>query len=518
MAACALLLTAPGCDKTEASAPHQAAKPTKEASGADAGSARANTASPQIVYAKGPPPKPTDVIAHAGPIEVTVADFDKAMHKSLLVAPAGMTKLPKERLAIPQLQLGVTRNLMGTKIIEREAKRRGLKATDAEKFAALNANKRLARYADALKAHKPNAALTKRGVSLDDLDAVATELVLRNKLRDALLANVSDDTLWKAYVERYDRAQLLLASVLNTPTMDEISDFIDQHHDRIEAYFESNKRHYRIPEMVHLITLAPKPGHKADPKVLKKAAHRLANNELASKIGADLGLVADDNAMLVRGENPVAFHSKPDKTGFETKGPRGAYAWKVVDFQKSKPAKLDGSTEREIAARLLRQHTAVPSKKKRIEKAIALMEKVPASPHGSVSDNDLKRLRQKLQTLRLQIVKTKVFSHNARGFIPGVGLAEEVAKQAFASDMSHPVSPKPILSRDKLWAFRLLKREHASRKKFGKDKKAFKKEFDDAMKGRVLDQFVDSYEDAKGSKMNLKPLQIKYGTMKKRRR
>jgi hypothetical protein len=515
-----------GCDKADLdphkSGPNQPGPDTDPSQQATTESSSSAGAEPTIVYKKGPKPGANTVLAEAGDIEVTLSDFERAMRRSTLVAPDGQLEVSKQRLARPQLQMTVVRNLLSSKIIDQQAAQRGLAASLDEKVAALESTGRLAPYADFLKEGRQNEdapevpALKKRGLTVDDLDAIATDMVLRDKLRDVLVTQIDDDQLWDAYRQQNDRIRLLVASVRNTPTMDEITGFIDTHLERIEEHFERHKKKYRRPAMVRLATVAPEPGRDADPAVLEQAATRLKKGDDPDKVAADLGMRADADARLVRGENPEAFDAEVTSTGFQTQGARGAYAWRVRGKRDSKEPKLTASLQREIAAELLRHEDVVASKGKRIKEAIAAMKKLELPQGDAAAKAALDALEAKLEAKNVEVEQTPMFPRNARGFIPGVGLAEEVAEQAYQLDLDDPVADEPILSRAKVWAVRVLDHQTKDREAFEEDKEAFRQEYAKRVRDRLVDQFVSHVEDQANTTLDLVPLQIKYGKLQKR--
>jgi hypothetical protein len=482
-----------------------------------AGSSNSDKDGPKIVYKEGPEPAADTVLAEAGDIEVTLADFERAMRQSTLVAPDGQTEAPKERLASPHLQVNVVRNLLSSKIIMQQAERRDLEATLDEKVAALESKSRLAAYAAILKKGDEKAPeLEKRGLALEDLDLVATELVLRDKLRDQLVAQIDDEQLWQAYQQQNDRMRLLLAGVRNTPTMEEISAFVEEHPERIEAHFSANKKDYRSPTMVELTILAPEPGKSVDASVLEKAAARLDKGDKPQVIAKDLGLRSDPTALLVRGENPKAFDAEVGSTDFQTSGARGAYAWKVGEKRDSKAPTLTASLNREIAAELLRDQSVVPSKGERVKEAIAALKELDLPEGDDAAKQALDALETKLEAKGLDVEQTPMFARNGRGFIPGVGLAEEVAKKAYELELDAPVADEPILSRGKVWAVRVLDHQTKDREAFEEEKEAFRKEYAERVRDRLVDQLVSYYEDEHDATLDLAPLQIKYGKLQKR--
>ncbi len=517
LAACVLAVwLLAGCDKKERQASENGADTSASASETPAEASNSAADGPKIIYAEGPKPGPDTVLAEAGEVEVTLADFERSMKRSMLIAPEGMTEVPKERLATPHLQINVVRNLLSTKIIAKEAERRGLTASLDEKVAALESSRQIAELAPLLRKEKAEEAkLEKIGLTRDDLHTIARNIVLRQKLRAALADDISDEQLWKAYEQQHNQIRLLLVGARNTPSMGEISTHVEEHPERIKEHFDKNKKRYRSPMMVRLTMLSPAPGQKVDPATLQEAAEHLDRGDAPAKIASELGLESESGALLVRGENTRAFDAEAGSTGFQTKGPRGAYAWKVEGHRDSKEAELTAALKREIAAELLRQNTIVASRQAKLADAIEQMGTLPTTGTGKGSEVAAKKLAPKLEAKGLEVHVTPMFSHNERGFIPGVGLAEEISEKAFAMDLHDPIVDKPILSRGKAWAFRVLDRQKASREQFEKEKEAFRKQYVERLKDRLVMQFTNHYEDQHNARLDLEPLRVKYGTLQK---
>jgi hypothetical protein len=397
---------------------------------------------------------PDTVLAEAGPVRVTMQDFEHSLRLSRLVAPEGQLQPAVERLASPRLHARVVQSLLKAKIIRHVAAERDITASAEEKIAALKSRRNLARYAPILKAsagesddadaestadegraedaaEKAAAELKKRRLEPADLEFAAERLALEKKLRAALVDAINEEDLWRDYTWRADRAKVLQVHASNIPTMGEVRNFVAAHPEQIEEYFARNK------------------------------------NRWASG---------------------------------------------------SEPVELTDSLRRRIASTLLARDSVVPSVRKKLRRAIEEMEKLQDAGFSNLSEAKRKQavdeLIEAFESRGLSASRTPLFSHNARGFIPEFGLAEELAREIFAAELSDPVSPEPILSRGKVWAFMLLEREHPSREEFEANKKSLRKEYVARAKGSIVDRFVGSFQRKHGARLNLEPLRIKYGATK----
>ncbi|MFW5966246.1 MAG: hypothetical protein ACOCV2_01955 [Persicimonas sp.] len=499
-----------GCDKRGEEAEDERADATdradtsKEASGAN------------IEYADGPKPKADTVLAEGDDIEVTFADYEEALRRSLLTAPEGVDEMPKERLAMPRFQLGMARNLVRSAIIVREAERRELEATEEEKIEALSSHSRLSPLAEILEEDADDERLEEHDLDRSDVDEMATELVYEEKLAESLLDDLDDEALWEEWKREHDRFELLVVSTRNTPRGEELEAFIDEHRDRIEEHFEENEDDYRDPRMVRLLRLIPRDSDEGDRETFEEAAARLEKGQDPEKIAEKLGLRVDDSELMVRQENPDAFASEKGETGVQLGRPKGPYAWRVEGFREPGEAELDRAVEREIGAKLYSSQQIVDSRGERIEEAIAILEDLPADSEGRVEDGAVEEAVDKLDKMGLQVERTDSFARNERGYIPGVGLAEEVAEHAFEElSLDAPTTDEPILSREKVWAVRLLDRQRPDRDEFEENKDEFEQKLRDQLEDRIVGDFVSGFQDEHDVEFDLNPLRAEYGTLQK---
>jgi hypothetical protein len=479
----------------------------------------------EIVYESGKQPSDDTVLASAGDIEVTLADFEIAMKRSLLVAPRKdgdvRTEVPPERLAVPHTQISVVRRLLAGKVIEQAAKKRGIEVTAKEKAEALETHPRLSEYADLVAdpPEKPPSELAKLGLGVEDLAEIAEDRILRQKLRDELLAEIDDDDLWEAYKSRNDTVKLVLAWVRNTPSSATIDSFVAQQksdeNSEIEQHFNENKRRYRRPKMLEAVLLKPPAGEEVSEDTLATAAERLEDEADYEQIAEDLGLELEERARLVRQENKEAFGAEVGTTGYQTSGPRGAYAWRVTGYQESEDATLTSGLRRQIAAELLREIAVVPTAASKLTKLRRAMKEAETDAQGRLTDSALEQLREKAESMGLKFVVTEDFPLTPRGYIPGVGLAQEVSREAKELTMDQPLAPRPILSRGKAYVVRLQDRHVPTREEFERNKESFRERYIAEKKRKIVQEFVARWENEHEVQMDMRPLRVKYGVAQK---
>src|SRR5690554_4756585 len=181
-------------------------------------------------------------------------------------------------------------------------------------------------------------------------------------------------------------------------------------------------------------------------------------------------------------------------------------------------AELDDALRRQIAGILLAEEAVIPSVRKKMMDAIRTVQeagKVPAAGDSKASKAAHARaidgLKKKLEAQGAAVYTPPIFSRAQQGFIPEIGLSEPLARAIFASDMGEPVSPKPILSRQKAWGFLLLEREHPSREAFEAQKEETRAQYRAALKDSIVDAYVQNYFGSHDPNIDFDPLIKAYG-------
>lgn len=412
-----------GCDSSKKSPPAEPPAEHVAPDGADgsAGAEQVDTG-------------PTALLAEAGPVRVTMQDFEHSRYMARLVNPMDALEIPDAQVASTQLQILVTRSLLNDHIIRHLAAERGLTVTDEERRQALESRAQIAHFAPLFSSGSPDAAapaadeLKARGLTMADLADAADGIAYERKLQEALLEAISDEDLWRDYAWRNDRAGALLVYTTNTPTMEELLAYLDKHPDEVASYFDKNKQRWQ------------------------------------------------------RADAPVEF---------------------------------DDAMRRHIAAILVADKAPVPSVQVRVDRAIAKMQKI--APEISAKNKKIERMKavnqlvQEFKDEGLSAVRTDLFPRDPRGFVPDIGIVEDLTQQLFEVDLSDPVSARPIFARDKVWAFMLLEREHLSRENFEREKSEFRQGFIERVKDTLVEQYVEGFARKHDAKFDLRPLRQKYG-------
>ena len=510
-----------GCDSPSEQSPRSGDEP-EPASGQQEPEKNSEPSKPRrgrIQHKEGPAPAPETVLAKAGELEVTLREYERFMRQSRLFAPAeqgSVPEIPRLRQANPRLQTQSLRSLLKQEIIMQTAVERGIEASNEEVESYIREHEKLGRFVGDGEARELDLP---EGFSRSDLREVARAELLKNKVRAALLAALDRDDLWRMYRRRKDTARIAYVSVENTPTPDEIERLVgsDDPSDRrrISEYFEKHQSRYRMPRLVKLAVVKPEPGTEIEESKLERAAKLLSEGGAAAEVASELELKHETQAFLVRQENPEAFGAEKGETGWETEGPRGAYAWRVEGWRESETAQLERGLRREVAADLLRE-TVVTSARRKLQPVLEAMRRVDAGEDGIVSSRELKPVEEVTRGSELKLVETKPFSSGPQPTVEGLGLAKRVAGAAFELDASSRVVDEPVLSRGRAVAMMLLERDRPRREEFESQYESFREKVLAEQKKVVLDHYVSDWLSEHEPELDVEPLHIKYGVLKKK--
>jgi hypothetical protein len=475
------------------------------------------------------PARPSpDAIAWGDGISVTTAEFERAVRQGVFfTTDEGLFTdgaIPDEALSRAYLQLSVSRGLVSMKLLELEAQRRGISPSPEDVEAFIKSHNSLARFAStpfkASDGREIPHPWDRYGVTRDDLVQVARGLLLQDRIRDALVADLAKEDLWDSYRVANTRRRLLIAHSPNIPTSDEIDKLIArdeaQPKSSITEYFERNKRLYLSPRTIKLTMLSAPYGSDItkwrDP--LAKAAERLKAGEPEAQIAKDLKLTLQKDVSLVRQENSIAFQAKVGDTGYAEYGPRGIYAWRLDATEESKLPELDRPLRREIAATLL-QHQLTNNAKNLHAELAELLAKLPVNDVGDVPPADLDALRKKFADSDVQLLVTEPFPASPDGFIPGAGLVEPLSKAAFSLSMAAPMLPSPVVSRQRVYSARLLDQEEASKDAYEAERAAWTKKTQDQRAPTILEATIGDLREQRQVQVDLEPLRVKFGRQDK---
>jgi hypothetical protein len=518
----ALIACSLGCQDAKPKPPApDAAKPKAQA---DAGSAtppatpKPDAGEPYAIEKEpGEMPGPDAILAQAGSHTVTLADFETNMRRGMLFLDAkdleGVSDPPMEWFAMPQKQVTLTQFMLTQKILLAEADRRKIAVSPTEITVRMKQHPRLKRWAGRLGTEELAEELKKYSLSEDDLGIVVRDELRVTKLREQFLDEIPDAEVKKRWEHDQNRVTVAVASSSNIARRAEIDPFIEKNRPAIEAYFEKEKARWHTPKMVVLDMLRAEPGRDAGFIDLHKASKELQKKESVEVLAKNLGMEGLAHVAIISKENRRAFEAPVGATGYEEKGPRGAYAWRVVGFQEAKEATLDATTTRDVAAEMMRRQMIVPSIADKLERAKQPLLLLRPNAAGSVEPAEKEAVSRKISQLGISFRVSGPFTNDK--ILPGFGLAEEVVDAAFKLTKKDPVAG-PILSRERAFTIRLLQRTRPDPKEFKAKKDTLRQNYRTKAAARINDRFVAEFMRTNPPSLDAQPLRIKYGVLKKK--
>lgn len=395
---------------------------------------------------------PSALVASAGPVVVTMADFARFHHLGRAVMPLEMLFERDEDLPGPSSLGMAAQNLLNEHVTRHLVARYELEISDQDLVDALAASEAHARFAPLLddellrarglrytgplsaQDQRAAAELRARGLKVGALVYIADSFAAEKKLRDYFLDRITEEDLWRDYEWRHDQARVLQVHATNAPTLDEVTTYMEANSAEIEEYFKENK-------------------------------HR----------------------------------------------------WARPDFEPT----LDGGMRRQIAARLVAQDRAMPSVEKRIAKAIKKLEDLGPPGNTAASKAEHQRaaeaLVEELKAERLSASITELFPRDPGGFIPQIGVARAFSKAVFERPLEEPISPRPILSNGKVWAFMLLERESPDREAFKRDLEEIHADFRERAKHVIISQVLSGFMRSNAARLNMEPLEERFPELRRKR-
>lgn len=503
------------CEKSEESADRE------ESSEASEESDTSTEEGPTIVHPEGVDAGSETVIATAGEIEVTLGAYDRFLRRTRLFAPGGADaapEIPAERKANPRLQSQTVRSLLEDRVLKRLADERGVEIGSEAVAEFIRSHESLRRWSDVLDADAGDGVELPDGLAREDLRAVARSRLRRRELRDELVEPPGEKELWELYKRRETKIRIAYVALENTPESDEIDAFVEEHSgdtaSKLREYFEEHSDRYRQPKLVEVAVVRPEGGADVAEEKLREAAANLEGDTPARKVAEELGLEFEERSYLRRRENREAFGAEQGETGYQTDGPRGAYAWRVEGWREGKLPELDRGLRREVAADMLRREV-VPSVREQLESVLEVMRSVAEETSWPIESEDLEPVRRAISDVDAPLKITEPFARNRRGSVPGLGLAEPVMEAAWGLDPSDPVADEPILNRERAVALMLTERQKATREEFERRRESFReKVLESHRKGAVSDYLKEWFSEHEPS-VDMEPVQAKYGRLEK---
>lgn len=464
----------------------------------------------------------TDLVASGGAVELTLEEVERAVERMRLVMPrdpdGSMHDGEMDWFRSPPAQLNLVRNLVHFQIVRYEASRRDLEITDEEEIAFISEHENLRLYLplfageDDEEASRIRAELDLYDLSIEDVRHLAHDMIYHEKLREVLGAEFSDERLWEFYASAHDEADLIVVRVHNSPTSQEVDQAMDTLDSEIRAHFRQNRDRYTTRPATRVIMLQPGPGVEADAieEVLSRAVSRMGDGDDPEAVAADLGLVLRPDTHLFQAENPEAFEAAVGDAGYSLHTRRGPYALRVEEHLQGQRRSLDRPLRREIAAQLLRDRGILPSKLELATEARQLLASFESDE--PLSQSEIDALVSQLNAEGFDVLHTGPFSVSGSGYIPQVGLAEELTAAVRELSLDDALTD-PVLDRNRILLARLVDRHHADRDEFDENIDEFREQFLARNQGMLIDQFVANYQREHDIDLNLQIVARHFGTI-----
>ncbi len=416
------------------------------------------------------PPLPPGVLAAEGPTQIRAEDLpglvDEA--RALQIWIAG-ERPPEEALQTPELRFQILNQTLDAALVQAEATRRGLKVDDREVDALM-----LRAAAGLAPDDRPHAGRPPRPpiptsqsvperflTSVAHVRHVALQMALADKVREALLAEMTPDKLRSLWLDDRTRLRLAYVQVGRVPSTHEIDLAVKTRGVEIRAWYDAHLDRFRQPlrRQIQRVVVAPV-GQDAKSRDTARQKAEAARALVAAGTPPD-GLPLEPGRRVMadravsRGQLPAAFDVPPGGLSPVMEDRDNFMFFRVgLDLPATERPFDDSTVQREIAATILRESDELPE-------AHAAAERL----RGVLGSGDMGRLDAEIAALKVRVraskSETPFFARSARDIVPGIGLAPELFKAAFALTKDHAVTTV-IPVRQEYVVARLLEREDAS--------------------------------------------------------
>ena len=466
------------------------------------------------------------VIVSAQGFEVTLEDFEEAVRQSLLFAPKQLLArggtFPEGQLKVPFFQSRIIDGLVSTKLTELEAKKRGISVTPQEVKARMESDPLLSRFHPSDQPVPANApehyTFESVGLTPQDREHVARAQILREKLDEALLDEVTEQEIWEAWEYAHDTVHVLLVRLDNTPDSKEIERFVKTQEEAITAHFNAHKNTFRTPMITTLDTLRIKrEATLSQPERLEllSRAAELLKTQGPDTVAKQLGMAHNPSEQLVIKEDQAAARAKVGESGVTLNAPRGTYAWKVMARRESEIPELSRPLKREIASTLIRQNGASEVLKQQLvvlNKNLATFKISPTDDGSDFEDRLFKDIEPEAARLR----QPNPLTRDPQGFVPMVGTHPELLKALFELTPESPHMSEPYLTSQHAWVGILVKRNVPTKQDFEAQKQANIAAYREHMsEKRFAEMMQRTWSEQYAITRDLAPLRRRYGKLEK---
>jgi hypothetical protein len=393
--------------------------------------------------------KPVDALAGAGGTWITTGDLPGiiAAARALQIWQSGR-RPPESALLQLEVRLSLLEAALDTRLVRAEVARRGL----APPPEAVEPLMRLARAGLSpetstplpLDAPQPYTGPAFEARYLLDERAfheVAQDVLEASRLRDALLAEITPETLRAAFDSSRTRVTLDVVTVGRVPTPREIDDAVRQRPDELRAWYDAHPELFVTPtrRATRRVLVSPDGQDPAAVAAARSTAERLHAAAAAGTpfdaLPMSPGVRVTPLRPLSRAQFAPAFDVAlgaltpvvPHRDGF-------AFARPESETPGWSRAFHEPTVQREVAAALLREFDELPQARAVADEAAHLLTR------GVAAARIVESLKPKAPGIRLEAVRTPAFARTANGVVPTIGLAPELFDAAFEARPERPVT------------------------------------------------------------------------------
>jgi hypothetical protein len=392
-------------------------------------------------------PGPTEVIAREAGAALTVSDLPRVVDASrALQIWRTDARPPESALQSLDVRLQLLETALDARRVEAECARRGLSPTPAD-LEPLLALARAGLPPDAPTPAVPPVplyagdAFTARYLVPEGAFAeVARDVLAASRLRDALLAEASGDTLKQLWLDENTRVQIDVVQVGRVPSTREIDEAVRTRPMEMRAWYDANPQLFVTPTRRAVQRVVVDPAGQ-DPAA-RAAARALAEKLRAAAVAGtpfdalpkSPGVRVTAVRQLSRSQYPPAFDLALGQIS-DVLDFRDGFVFARVDAETpgSVRALEETSVAREVAAAMLREFDELPQARAVAEEAARMLASQPAAAV-------VEQLSVRYPSVRLRALSPPAFARSAGEVVPVVGLAPALFRAAFELDPARPVT------------------------------------------------------------------------------
>jgi hypothetical protein len=417
--------------------PPEAAAPAPTATGSRAPSAEAAH-------------RPADAVAGAAGAWITIGDLPQlvAAARALQIWQSGR-RPPESALQQSEVRLGLLESALDTRVVRAEVARRGL-APAPEALEPLLALARAGLPPDAAGRTGPATPSPFVGPAFEHrylideraFREVAQDVLEASLLREALISEITPDTLRRAFDEARTRVTLDIVTVGRVPTPRELDEAIRSRPDELRSWYDAHPELFVTPtrRATRRVLVTPTGQDPAALAAARATAERLRSLAVAGTpldtLPPTPGVRVTPLRPLSRAQFSPAFDvGLGEVTEVVSHRDGFAFARPETETQGWTRALADTTVQREVAAALLREFDELPQAQAVADEAARMLAA------GSTADQVVATLRPKSPGIRLEAVRTPAFPRAANGVVPTIGLAPELFEAAFERASEQRVTP-----------------------------------------------------------------------------